>query len=105
MEAVTLSWKLGILNRQRRRPTFWSAFAASGYSYAGAATAFTQLLDIQKDDQIYGTGGDDRIRRYDAGGILLGHSGNDTFVVNDGVFGGVIYGTVLDGSGADVDIA
>jgi len=74
--------------------TFWATFAAGGQSHVGSAAAFTALLAIDKDDVINGGNSDDQIGVYGAGGIVLGYAGNDTFIVNEGVSGAKIHGTV-----------
>ncbi|MBF9197946.1 calcium-binding protein [Microvirga terrestris] len=74
--------------------TFWSTFSAAGFTYAGSAAAFTALLAVKEEDAINGGSSDDRIGVYGAGGIILGDAGNDTFLVNEGVNGAKIFGTV-----------
>lgn len=73
---------------------FWATYAALGYGHAGSAAAFTALLAIKQNDVISGGEGNDGIGVYGAGGTLLGHAGHDTFIVNAGVSGAKIFGTV-----------
>lgn len=70
-------------------PSFWNTFKT-----LGSAAAFTALLNIKKDDIVHGSEQDDHIGVYGIEGIFLGDAGNDTFIVNEGVLGATLYGTV-----------
>ena len=80
---------------------FWSTFAASGYQWSGSAAAFTSLFALTDNDNLVAGESSDRISLYGAAGIGVGKGGNDTFLVNEGVSGTTIYGTLTTDSDAD----
>ncbi|MBL0405268.1 calcium-binding protein [Microvirga aerilata] len=78
---------------------FWSTFAASGYQWAGSAAAFTNLFALTSANVITAGENSDRISLYGAAESFVGKGGNDTFIVNEGVSGTKIFGTLTTDRG------
>jgi Ca2+-binding RTX toxin-like protein len=80
---------------------FWSTFAASGFQRSGSAAAFTTLFAFTDADNLMAGENSDRVGLYGAAGIVVGKGGNDTFLVNEGVSGTNIFGTLTTDSDTD----